>query len=214
MPGVIQGQVSVLPAVLEMTNSAEPESAKAGDGWEDRQPLVPNGAGGSPGEAPGSLGRVTSMPDQAGRLGRASTSGTPRAPSRFVFGRSRSMQDEAEQPGSSRAGQQGGFLGRWRRSGQYSIAEDQVMIHNGPPGSAHAVARSQLQHEPPPLWSAASELPAHGLSAHLKRTRLVAYRKEAVHEYVCLDRVSHANGQRHGNQRCFWASAADGIAGI
>ena len=159
--------MSVLPAVLEMTNNAEPDSTKTGNGWEDRQPLVPNGGGRSPGEAPGSLGRVASMADQAARPGRASASGTPRAPSRFVFGRSRSMQDEAEQPGSSRAGQQGGLLGRWRRSGQYSIAEDQVMIHSGPPGSAHTVAWSQLQHEPSPLWLAASELPAHGLSAHL-----------------------------------------------
>ena len=87
-----------LHAVLEMTHNAEPDSAKTGNGWEDRQPLVPNGADRSPGEAPGSLGRVASMPDQAGRQGRASASGTPRAPSRFVFGRSRSMQDEAEQP--------------------------------------------------------------------------------------------------------------------
>ena len=69
------------------------------------------------------------------------------------------------------------------------------MTHNGPPGSAHTVAWSQLQHEPSPLWSAASELPAHGLSAHLKRTQLVAYRKEAVHEYVCLDRLSAALGK-------------------
>ena len=116
----------MLPAVLEMTNSAEPESARTGNGWEDRQPLVPNGAGRLPGEATGSLGRVASMPDQAARPGRVSTSGTPRAPSRFVFGRSRSMHDEAEQPGSSRSGQQGSLFGRWRKSGQYSIAEDQV----------------------------------------------------------------------------------------
>ena len=121
-----QGQVSVLPAVLEMTNNAEPDSAKTGNGWEDRQPLVPNGGGRLPGEAPGSLGRVASMADQAARPGRASTSGTPRAPSRFVFGRSRSMHDEVEQPGSSRTGQQGSLFGGWRKSGQYSTAEDQV----------------------------------------------------------------------------------------
>jgi len=136
-------------AVMEMSNSREPDNAKSGSGWEERQSLVPNGSTRLPEEAPASLAHAfenlnsnqANEPDLASRsltipcrnsLGGAfRTPSTPRTPSRPFFGRCNSLQEGTEQPMSSRASLRQGIFS-WKK-GEYSALEDQVMAppHDG-----------------------------------------------------------------------------------
>ena len=127
-----------------MSNTREPvNSAKSGSGWEDRQGLVPNEHLQAPEEAPGSLPRLSESPKKAGDPGAAPDSLTashrrhslggamtasraPRTP-RFFFGRSSSLQEGAEQAESDRASQGRSMFGGWRRKGDYSALENQVL---------------------------------------------------------------------------------------
>ena len=127
-----------------MSNTREPENgAKPGSGWEDRQGLVPSEHLQAPEEAPALLPRLSESPRKAGGAdaaadslaashrrhslgGAMAASRAPRTP-RFSFGRSSSLQEGAEQTGSGRASQGRGIFGGWRRKGDYSALENQVL---------------------------------------------------------------------------------------
>ena len=131
-------------AVLEMSNSREPDgSVKGGSGWEDRQSLVPHDSPQSPDEALGSLARVSESPKKAGEPdaaadsltashrrhslgGATSMSRAPKTP-RFFFSRSSSLQEGSEPGTTGRASQGRSIFAGWRRKGEYSVLEDQVL---------------------------------------------------------------------------------------
>ena len=136
-------------AVMEMSNSREPDNAKSGSGWEERQSLVPNGSTRLPQEAPASLAhdsedlnsnqanepdltpRSLTIPCRNSLGGAPTTSSMPRTPSRLFFGRCNSLQEGTEQPMSSRASLRQGIFS-WKK-GEYSALEDQVIAipYNG-----------------------------------------------------------------------------------